>query len=129
MSLDINSIGGFPQTSAYEGIYSSPAGSGTVPASEVSKPESQPVTEKPQAVEKANVSVMEFAAAARAAADEVDESDPFKAFVEGVAEDLSANANDMFAAMAQVNDLSNALSFAMESNRSMMFNDSLESIS
>ena len=128
MSLDINSIGGFPQTSAYEGIYSSPAGSGTVPASEVSKPESQPVTEKPQAAE-SNVSVANFAAAASKAAAEVDESDPFKAFIEGVAADLQASGSDMFEALAQVNDLSNALSFAMESNRSMMFDDSLESIS
>ena len=127
MSLDINSIGGFPQASAYGGIKPRQISTEAVPAPQTSQPQSQPVTEKPQAVEP-NVSVMDFAAAASKAAEEVDESDPFKAFVEGVAADLYASDSDMFAALAQVNDLNNALSFALESSSSMMDDPALEAL-
>jgi hypothetical protein len=72
---------------------------------------------------------MDFAAAAQAVAAAISESDPIKPFAEGVAEDLSEVGNDMFAAMGQINDLQNALSFALESSSSMMDDPALEAIS
>jgi hypothetical protein len=71
---------------------------------------------------------MDFAAAAQAVASAISESDPMKPFAEGVADDLSEIGNDMFAALAQVNDLNNALSFALESSSSMMDDPALEAL-
>ena len=59
----------------------------------------------------------------------VSESDPVKPFAEGVAEDLSEAGSDVFEAMGRMNDLQNALSFALESSSSMMVDPSLEAIS
>ena len=64
---------------------------------------------------------MDFAAAAQAVA--------VKAFAQGVADDLSQTSNDMFAAVGQMNDLQNALSFALESNSDLMSDPALEAIS
>ncbi len=127
MSLDINSIGGFPQASAYEGIKPRQIGPEAVPAPQTSQPQSQPVTER-SAPAAADYSRMDFAAAAQAVASAISESDPMKPFAEGVADDLSEIGNDMFAALAQVNDLNNALSFALESSSSMMDDPALEAL-
>ena len=66
---------------------------------------------------------MDFAAAAQAVAAAVSEGDPVKAFAQGVADDLSQTSNDMFAAVGQMNDLQNALSFALESNTRFSFDN------
>lgn len=72
---------------------------------------------------------MDFAAAAKAVAAAVNEGDPVKAFAEGVADDLSQTGNDMFAAVGQMNDLQNALSFAFESTSNLLNDPALEAIS
>ena len=127
MSLDLNSIGGFPQASAYGGIRPSQASPEAVSTPPVSKPESQPVAERSTPV--ADAFVMNFAAAAKAVAAAISTSDPIKPFAEGVAEDLSEIGNDMFSAMGKMNDLQNALSFALESSSNMMSDPTLEAIS
>jgi hypothetical protein len=71
---------------------------------------------------------VDFAAAAKTVAAAISAADPMKPFAEGVAEDLSKVGNDMFAAMGQINDLQNALSFAMESSSSMMDDPALEAL-
>ena len=127
MSLDINSIGGFPQASAYEGIKPRQIGPEAVPAPQTSQPQSQPVTER-SAPAAADYSRVDFAAAAKTVAAAISAADPMKPFAEGVADDLSEIGNDMFAALAQVNDLNNALSFALESSSSMMDDPALEAL-
>ena len=128
MSLDLNSIGGFPQASAYGGIRPSQASPEAVSTPPVSKPESQPVAERTTPAA-ADYSRMDFASAAKAVAAAISESDPVKPFAEGVAEDLSEIGNDMFAAMGQINDLQNALSYALDSSSNMMSDPTLEAIS
>ena len=126
MSLDLNSIGGFPQASAYGGIRPSQASPEAVSTPPVSKPESQPVTER--STPAADSSKINFAAVAKAVAAAISESDPMKPFAEGVANDLSEIGNDMFSAMGKMNDLQNALSFALESSSTMMDDPALEAI-
>ena len=127
MSLDLNSIGGFPQASAYGAIKPSQARPEAVSTPPVSKPESQPVAERSTPV--ADFSGINFAAAAKAVAAAISESDPVKPFAEGVAKDLSVAGSDVFEAMGRMNDLQNALSFALESSSSMMVDPALEAIS
>ena len=127
MSLDLNSIGGFPQASAYGAIRPSQAKPESVSTPPVTKPESQPVAERTAPA--ADFSKIDFAAAAKMVAAAVSESDPVKPFAEGVAEDLSEAGSDVFEAMGRMNDLQNALSFALESSSSMMVDPSLEAIS
>ncbi len=127
MSLDLNSIGGFPQASAYGAIRPSQAKPESVSTPPVAKPESQPVAERTAPA--ADFSKIDFAAAAKMVAAAVSESDPVKPFAEGVAEDLSEAGSDVFEAMGRMNDLQNALSFALESSSSMMVDPSLEAIS
>jgi len=127
VSLDINNIGGFPQASAYGAIKPQQTGPEAVPAPQISEPKSQPVAERSTPAA-ADYSRMDFAAAAKAVAAAISESDPVKPFAEGVAEDLSEAGNDVFAAMGQINDLQNALSFAMESSSNMMVDPALEAI-
>ena len=127
MSLDLNSIGGFPQASAYGAIRPSQAKPESVSTPPVAKPESQPVAERTAPA--ADFSKIDFAAAAKMVAAAVSESDPVKPFAEGVAEDISEAGSDVFEAMGRMNDLQNALSFALESSSSMMFDPSLEAIS
>ena len=127
MSLDLNSIGGFPQASAYGAIRPSQAKPESVSTPPVTKPESQPVAERTAPA--ADFSKIDFAAAAKMVAAAVSESDPVKPFAEGVAEDLSEAGSDVFEAMGRMNDLQNALSFALESSSSMIVDPSLEAIS
>tara|TARA_B100000676_G_scaffold37286_1_gene35120 strand:+ start:3023 stop:3406 length:384 start_codon:yes stop_codon:yes gene_type:complete len=127
VSLDLNSIGGFPQASAFGAIRPSQAKPESVSAPPVAKPESQPVAERTAPA--ADFSKIDFAAAAKMVAAAVSESDPVKPFAEGVAEDLSEAGSDVFEAMGRMNDLQNALSFALESSSSMMVDPSLEAIS
>ena len=127
MSLDLNSIGGFPQASAYGAIKPSQARPEAVSTPPVAKPESQPVAERTAPA--ADFSKIDFAAAAKMVAAAVSESDPVKPFAEGVAEDLSEAGSDVFEAMGRMNDLQNALSFALDSSSSMMVDPSLEAIS
>ena len=127
MSLDLNSIGGFPQASAFGAIRPSQEKPESVSAPPVAKPESQPVAERTAPA--ADFSKIDFAAAAKMVAAAVSESDPVKPFAEGVAEDLSEAGSDVFEAMGRMNDLQNALSFALESSSSMMVDPSLEAIS
>ena len=127
MSLDLNSIGGFPQASAFGAIRPSQAKPESVSTPPVAKPESQPVAERTAPA--ADFSKIDFAAAAKMVAAAVSESDPVKPFAEGVAEDLSEAGSDVFEAMGRMNDLQNALSFALESSSSMMVDPSLEAIS
>ena len=127
MSLDLNSIGGFPQASAYGAIRPSQAKPESISTPPVAKPESQPVAERTAPA--ADFSKIDFAAAAKMVAAAVSESDPVKPFAEGVAEDLSEAGSDVFEAMGRMNDLQNALSFALESSSSMMVDPSLEAIS
>ncbi len=126
MSLDLNSIGGFPQASAYGAVRPSQASPEAVSTPPVSKPESQPVTER--STPAADSSKIDFAAAAKAVAAVISESDPMKPFAEGIAEDLSEIGNDVFSAMGKMNDLQNALSFALESSSTMMDDPALEAI-
>jgi len=127
VSLDLNSIGGFPQASAYGAIRPSQAKPESISTPPVAKPESQPVAERTAPA--ADFSKIDFAAAAKMVAAAVSESDPVKPFAEGVAEDLSEAGSDVFEAMGRMNDLQNALSFALESSSSMMVDPSLEAIS
>ena len=127
MSLDLNSIGGFPQASAFGAIRPSQAKPESISTPPVAKPESQPVAERTAPA--ADFSKIDFAAAAKMVAAAVSESDPVKPFAEGVAEDLSEAGSDVFEAMGRMNDLQNALSFALESSSSMMVDPSLEAIS
>ena len=127
MSLDLNSIGGFPQASAYGAIRPSQAKPESVSTPPVAKPESQPVAERTAPA--ADFSKIDFAAAAKMVAAAVSESDPVKPFAEGVAEDLSEAGSDVFEAMGRMNALQNALSFALESSSRMMVDPSLEAIS
>ena len=126
MSLDLNSIGGFPQASAYGAIKPSQARPEAVSTPPVAKPESQPVAERTAPA--ADFSKIDFAAAAKMVAAAVSESDPVKPFADGVAEDLSEVGNDMFAAMGQINDLQNAFSFALEASSSMINDPALEAL-
>ena len=128
MSLDINSIGGFPQASAYGGIKPRQISTEAVPAPQTSQPQSQQVTERSTPAA-ADHSRLDFSAAAKAVAAAISESDPMKPFAEGVANDLSEIGNDMFSAMGKMNDLQNALSFALESSSTMMADPALEAIS
>ena len=127
MSLDLNSIGGFPQASAFGAIRPSQAKPESVSVPPVAKPESQPVAERTAPA--TDFSKIDFAAAAKIVAAAVSESDPVKPFAEGVAEDLSEAGSDVFEAMGRMNDLQNALSFALESSSSMMVDPSLQAIS
>ena len=127
MSLDLNSIEGFPQASAFGAIRPSQVKPESVSAPPVAKPESQPVAERTAPA--TDFSKIDFAAAAKIVAAAVSESDPVKPFAEGVAEDLSEAGSDVFEAMGRMNDLQNALSFALESSSSMMIDPSLEAIS
>ena len=127
MSLDINSIGGFPQASAYGGIKPRQISPEAIAAPQTSQTQSQQVTER-SAPAAADHSRTDFSAAAKAVAAAISESDPMKPFAEGVAEDLSKVGNDMFSAMGQVNALENALSFALEYSSSMMDDPALEAL-
>ena len=128
MSLDINSIGGFSQASAYGGIKPRQVGPAAVPAPQISRSKGQPVAERSTPAA-ADLSRTDFAAVAKAVAAAISAADPMKPFAEGVAEDLSEVGNDMFAAMGQINDLQNAFSFALEASSNMINDPALEALS
>jgi len=128
VSLDINSIGGFPQASAYGGIKPRQISPEAIAAPQTSQTQSQQVTER-SAPAAADHSRTDFSAAAKAVAAAISESDPMKPFAEGVAKDLGKVGNDVFAAMGQINDLQNALSYALESSSGMINDPALEALS
>ena len=51
-----------------------------------------------------------------------------KPFAEGIAQELSRANGDVFSAMGRMNDLQNALTFALEANASLRANPSLQAI-
>ncbi len=65
---------------------------------------------------------------AKSAAVTVGSSDPMKPFAEGIAQELGRANGDVFSAMGQMNDLQNALTFALEANVSLSANPSLQAI-
>ena len=66
--------------------------------------------------------------AAQSAAAAVSSTDSMKPFAEGIAQDLSRANGDVFSAMGQMNDLQNALSFALEANAGLRANPALQAI-
>ena len=76
----------------------------------------------------ASQAIREFMMAAQSAAVAVGSTDPMKPFAEGIAQDLSRANGDVFSAMGQMNDLQNALSFALEANAGLRANPALQAI-
>jgi hypothetical protein len=76
----------------------------------------------------ASQAIREFAMAAKSAAVAVGNSDPMKPFAEGIAQELGRANGDVFSAMGRMNDLQNALTFALEANADLRANPSLQAI-
>ena len=69
-----------------------------------------------------------FVMTAKSAATELGNSDPLKAFAEGIANELGGANGDVFSAMGRMNELQNALTFALQANADLRTNPSLEAI-
>ena len=69
-----------------------------------------------------------FVMTAKSAATELGNSDPLKPFAEGIVTELGGANGDVFSAMGQMNDLQNALSFALEANAGLRANPALQTI-
>ncbi len=126
MSLELNSIG-VPHNAALQGVKSRqtqlqvggyPMGS--------KLPDSTPSVSDTSLT--ASQAIREFMMAAQSAAVAVGSTDPMKPFAEGIAQDLSRANGDVFSAMGQMNDLQNALSFALEANAGLRANPALQAI-
>ncbi|MDP7010911.1 MAG: hypothetical protein QF685_05985 [Verrucomicrobiota bacterium] len=126
MSLELNSIG-TPHNAALQGVKSRQAQLQVGGYPMVSKlPDSTPSVADTSLT--ASQAIREFMMAAQSAAVAVGSTDPMKPFVEGIAQDLSRANGDVFSAMGQMNDLQNALSFALEANAGLRANPALQAI-
>ena len=126
MSFELNNVG-TPQDAALQGIQSQQARAHVGELSPVSKlPDRNPsVADTSQTASRA---IREFAMAAQSAAATVGSTDPMKPFVEGIAQDLGRANGDVFSAMGRMNELQNALTFALQANAGLSANPSLQAI-
>ena len=76
----------------------------------------------------ASQAMRSFVMAAKSAAGEIGSADPMKPIAEGIAQELSRANGDVFNTMGRMNDLQNALTFALEANVSLSANPSLQAI-
>ncbi len=126
MSLEINNIGA-PQNAALKGVTSrqSQLHVGGYPL--VSKlPDYTPSVADTSLT--ASRAMQEFVVAAKNAASGLGESDPMKPFAEGIANELGGANGDVFSAMGRMNELQNALTFALQANAGLSANPSLQAI-
>ena len=70
----------------------------------------------------------EFVGVAKSAATELSNLDPLKPFAEGIANELGGANGDVFSAMGRMNELQNALTFALQANADLSANRSLQAI-
>ena len=70
----------------------------------------------------------EFVVAAKTAASGLGSSDPMKPFAEGIVTELGGANGDVFSAMGRMNELQNALTFALQANAGLSTNPSLQAI-
>ena len=70
----------------------------------------------------------EFVGVAKSAATELSNLDPLKPFAEGIANELDGANGDVFSAMGRMNELQNALTFALQANAGLSANPSLQAI-
>ena len=70
----------------------------------------------------------EFVVAAKSAANELGNLDPLKPFAEGIVNELGGANGDVFSAMGRMNELQNALTFALQANAGLSENPSLQAI-
>jgi|TARA_B100001971_G_C18236872_1_gene567906 hypothetical protein len=126
VSFELNKVGN-PQDAALQGVQPQQARAHVGEISPVSKlPDRNPsVADTSQTASRA---IREFAMAAQSAAAAVSSTDSMKPFAEGIAQDLSRANGDVFSAMGQMNDLQNALSFALEANAGLRANPALQTI-
>ena len=125
MSLEINNIP--PQNAALQGVASrqSQLHVGGYPL--VSKPPEYTPSVADTSLTTAQA-MREFVVAAKNAASGLGSSDPMKPFAEGIAQELGRANGDVFSAMGRMNDLQNALTFALEANADLRANPSLQAI-
>ena len=76
----------------------------------------------------ASQAMRSFVMAAKSAAGEIGSADPVKPIAEGLVNELGGANGDVFSAMGRMNDLQNALTFALEANVSLSANPSLQAI-
>ena len=69
-----------------------------------------------------------FVMAAKSAATELGNLDPLKPFAEGIVNELGGANGDVFSAMGRMNELQNALTFALQANADLSANRSLQAI-
>ena len=125
MSLEINNIP--PQNAALQGVVSrqSQLHVGGYPL--VSKlPEYTPSVADTSLT--AAQAMRSFVMTAKSAATELGNLDPLKPFAEGIANELGGANGDVFSAMGRMNELQNALTFALQANADLRANPSLEAI-
>ena len=125
MSLEINNIP--PQNAALQGVASRQSQLRVGGYRLVSKlPDRAPSVADTSL--SASQAIRELAMAAKSAAGAVGNSDPMKPFAEGIAQELGRANGDVFGAMGRMNDLQNALTFALEANAGLRANPSLQAI-
>ena len=125
MSLEINNIP--PQNAALQGVASrqSQLHVGGYPL--VSKPPEYTPSVADTSLTTAQA-MRSFVMTAKSAATELGNSDPLKAFAEGIANELGGANGDVFSAMGRMNELQNALTFALQANAGLSTNPSLQAI-
>ena len=124
MSLEVNNIG-VTHNAALKGVTSRQLHVGGYPL--VSKlPDYTPsVADTSLTTAQA---MREFVGAAKSAATELGNLDPLKPFAEGIANELGGANGDVFSAMGRMNELQNALTFALQANADLSANRSLQAI-
>ena len=126
MSLEINNIG-TPHNAALQGVASRQSQLHVGGDRLVSKlPDRAPSVADTSL--SASQALRGFAMAAQNAAVAVGNADPMKPFAVGIAQDLGRANGDVFSTMGRMNDLQNALSFALEANAGLRANPSLQAI-
>ena len=126
MSLEVNNIG-TPQNAALQGLKSRQAQLHVGGYPMVSKlPDSAPSVADTSL--SASQAMRSFVMAAKSAAGAVGNADPLKPIAEGIAQELGRANGDVFSTMGRMNDLQNALTFALEANVSLSANPSLQAI-
>ena len=126
MSLEINNIP--PQNAALQGVVSrqSQLHIGGYPL--VSKPPEYTPSVADTSLSSSQA-MRSFVMAAKSAANELGNLDPLKPFAEGIANELDRANGDVFSAMGRMNELQNALTFALQANAGLSANPSLQAIS
>ena len=126
MSLEVNNIG-TPQNAALQGLKSRQAQLHVGGYPMVSKlPDNAPSVADTSL--SASQAMRSFVMAAKSAAGEIGSTDPMKPIAEGIAQELGRANGDVFSSMGRMNDLQNALTFALEANVSLSANPSLQAI-